>query len=366
MYDIKILDSIEHSLIWADLESDVQYHVFALTLTNKGTVLAFSEGRFKKWTADAEAPHHITMKRSEDNGKTWSENIILLDAFKNPCFDTENLYEGSTKPGHCYTNPVPVVDENTGRITLVYADNYENAYSKVYTISSIDDGVTWTEPVEITDVFADDPHKRTLHLPGPGHGIQLKKGKYAGRLVVEVWHRQTIELPVEDRCYGISVIYSDDGGLSWKSSEYIHMMDRMNEARIAEGSDGNVIMNSRTFLDCRLKVLSADGGHTWSKPTKWESIGNSCMCDSGFLTFNHGDKTYMAISHPEGEKRNNTTILISDDDGKTWISRTQIYDKGRQGYTDLVYMKNGKLGVLFSMEDLSIHFTSFDLDIFLK
>ena len=73
------------------------YRIPSLVVTKKGTVLAFAEGREAGDTGDID----ILLKRSLDNGKTWSDEIVVWDQKDNSC-----------------GNPVPVVDEQTGRIWL--------------------------------------------------------------------------------------------------------------------------------------------------------------------------------------------------------------------------------------------------------
>ena len=58
-------------------------------------------------------------------------------------------------------------------------------YARVFTRRSADDGATFTEPREITDVFealrVDYPWR--VCATGPGHGLRLR----SGRMVVPVW-----------------------------------------------------------------------------------------------------------------------------------------------------------------------------------
>ena len=62
--------------------------------------------------------------------------------------------------------------------------------------------------MELSGLFNSDPYERPFHLPGPGHGIQTR----GGRLIVSVWYRLSIQLEAEMRHYGLSILYSDDGG----------------------------------------------------------------------------------------------------------------------------------------------------------
>src|SRR5690606_9827488 len=136
--------------------------------------------------------HHIVLRRSMDKGETWLPTQVVIKSLD----------------GESYANPTPVLERQSGTIFLFYAQNFENNYTKVMCVSSSDHGESWSEPVSVTDLFSADPLKRPFHLPGPGHGIQLKNG----RMLLQVWHRFPVKLSLKERKYGVSVIYSDDKG----------------------------------------------------------------------------------------------------------------------------------------------------------
>lgn len=143
------------------------YRIPALVVTPKGTVLAFCEGR-KHGSGDA-GDIDLLVRRSTDNGRTWSEQAVIWDDKDHSC-----------------GNPCPVVDMHTGTVWLLSTwnrgDDLEpqiiNGQSKdirrVFVISSGDDGKTWSEPKEITGKVSKPDW--TWYATGPGSGIQLKHG----------------------------------------------------------------------------------------------------------------------------------------------------------------------------------------------
>lgn len=221
-----------------------RYRIPGLAVTNAGTILAFAEERLQPGDAD---PHNIVLRRSTDQGQSWGPLQVI---------------EASTN-NESWTNPVPVVDRDTGDIFLFYAKNSGNNSSQVFFRKSSDDGLTWSAPTEITSLFAGDPESRPFHLPGPGHGIQLENG----RLLVQVWHRHGISLPVEQREYGVSVIYSDDHGATRQAGGYVPVDANypINESRIVELANGDVIVNGRyasSGTHKRIVAISDDGGES--------------------------------------------------------------------------------------------------------
>jgi hypothetical protein len=73
------------------------YRIPAMLVSKKGTILAFAEAR--RNSGGDTANIDTVVRRSEDNGKTWGDEIIV--------FDEQDNVAG---------NPCPVVDQSTGRI----------------------------------------------------------------------------------------------------------------------------------------------------------------------------------------------------------------------------------------------------------
>lgn len=139
--EVNILDST--ALFISGTDGYDTYRIPAIVTTNSGTLLAFCEGR-KEGRGDA-GNIDIVMKRSEDNGKTWGDQVVLWDDEGNTC-----------------GNPCPVVDEITGEIHLLLTHNLGSDHESdiihktsestrtVWVMRSSDDGKTWTEPQDIT------------------------------------------------------------------------------------------------------------------------------------------------------------------------------------------------------------------------
>lgn len=79
------------------------FRIPAVVVSKAGTVLAFAEGRVDGSADDGNID--LLVKRSEDNGNTWSTPIKVYDDGENRC-----------------QNPAPVVLDN-GRILLLFCWN---------------------------------------------------------------------------------------------------------------------------------------------------------------------------------------------------------------------------------------------------
>lgn len=342
------------------------YRIPGIVVTTKGTALAYCEARADSRSDWGEIQVHL--RRSTDGGKTWSEARQVAHTGEriegNPHKQTGGEHEQTVN------NPVAIVDQQTGAVHFLYCINY----ARCFYMRSDDDGLTFSKPVEITASFEAFRSKCDWKVlaTGPGHGIQLKNG----RLVVPIWlaYGKTGD-------HGPSVagtIYSDDHGKTWKAGD-IAMPNEgdckvPNESCVAELSDGQVMINSRSASKAsrRLVSISPDGATGWSKPAfdaaLWEPI---CMAG---LTSVPGKPGMLVFSNPhslkldaEGKEvpggrgeRKNLSIKLSKDDGKTW-SASKVLEPGRSAYSDLAILPDGTV-LCFYERSGKITVARFDLD----
>ena len=151
-------------------------------------------------------------------------------------------------------NPCPVVDVETGTVRMLFCRNNVD----VLVTHSSDNGLTWSNPVDITrDV---KKNAWTWYATGPGVGIQLRNGVRKGRLLIPCDHRN----PEAYDC-GSHSVYSDDGGASWRLGGSVR--PGANECQFGELADGTVVMNTRMQTHSegyRGVAFSRDGGESWT------------------------------------------------------------------------------------------------------
>ncbi|RIQ21236.1 sialidase family protein [Jiangella rhizosphaerae] len=332
------------------------FHVFGLTTTVAGSVLAFAEARLTQHDAD---PHHLAVRRSRDGGRTW-----------------EPLrYVRRSDGVQSLVNPTPLVDRDSGRIFLFHAECFRDAgntggspdSSRLYVVTSDDDGETWSSPTELTHLFDGDPNGQTLHMPGPGHGLQLTDG----RLVLQVWHRRAIAFPVADRRYGVTVIVSDDGGATWQAGGGVPLDGAypLNEARLIERPDGALVVLGRYAsggTHPRIVSVSTDRGATWSPPVLDASARPVNAIDTGIVRLSglDGDRepSRIVFSRTDSPTRRNMTVSISYDEGMTW-PYSRVLTEGPASYSDTVALPGARVGVLYGREHQPGVTTSFSRDV---
>ena len=306
------------------------YRIPAIVKSKSNTLLAFAEARKARSNGDS-GDIDLVVKRSSDNGKTWSKQITIWNDGQNTC-----------------GNPVPIVDDR-GRIHLLMTWNFQtdkwgaitNGTGKdsrrpYYTYSD-DDGITWAQPVEITSSVKKE--KWDWYATGPCHGIQIQKGIHKGRLVAPNYFTTRESGKVTSYSH---IIYSDDYGKTWKPGEPTPV-GGVGECSVAEIGEGTLMLNMRADEGFyRKSCTSIDGGLTWSSPQI--SIDQiDCKCQGSILSI--GGAVFLSNAASATE-RINMTIKKSTDNGKNWKGQYTVYE-GNSGYSDIVELSDSQIAIIY-------------------
>jgi sialidase-1 len=311
------------------------FRIPAVVLTNDGSILAFAEARVKSCSDTGNID--LVMKKSTNNGKSWSDLIVIWNDGQNVC-----------------GNPAPLVDYETGAIHLLATWNSGEDHEsqiiegtsknsrEVYQLVSDDDGNTWSKPKNITATTK--LKDWTWYATGPVHGIQLKKGANKGRLLIACDH-----IEADSKKYYSHVIYSDDHGKSWNLGGRTPR-DEVNECTIVELENGDLYLNMRNYqrkeLQARQVAISRDGGLTWIHQ-RIDSELPEPRCQGAILSVERKEKQVLLFTNPSNaKKRINMTLSVSRDQGNSWSEKITIFE-GYSAYSDLVELKNNKILVLF-------------------
>lgn len=330
------------------------YHIPGIVVTAKGTVLAWCEARKRPAGVSDWDDIRILMRRSTDDGKTWSRPRSIADVAgpkqKNPFA----LRMKSVDPDDVtYNNPVLIADRD-GPVHMLFCLEYMRCFYQ----RSDDDGLSWTTPVEVTAAFeAFRPtYDWKVIATGPNHGIQLR----GGRLIVPVWlstgaggnaHRPSVT----------ATVCSDDRGATWKAGDVaIPCTDEWinpNEAVAIELADGRVMLNARSESKRhrRLVSTSPDGVTQWSTP-RFDDALLEPICMAGMVRYDHDGTRLILFSNPDNleggregvpaagrsRDRRNLSVKISRDEGLTWPVSRHI-ERGPSMYSDLAVTKAGTI-----------------------
>jgi sialidase-1 len=312
------------------------YRIPAVVVTNSGTLLAFAEAR-KTGCGDA-GDIDLVVKRSSDEGKSWSKLMVVWDDAENTC-----------------GNPSPVVDQQSGNIILVSTWNLGKDHEKqiingtsldtrrIFVLTSADDGTSWSKAKEITA----DVKKPgwTWYATGPCHGIQLRQGRFAGRLIVPCDHIESVT-----NKYFSHIIYSDDRGKTWNLGGSTPQ-DQVNECTVAELSAKKLMLNMRNYNrteKSRKVSVSKDGGSTWSDIYTDKTLVEP-ICQGSLLTYSgqkRNQHKLLFLNPADENKRKNMTLRISYNNGKSW-AKSKILYPGPAAYADMTQLPNGNIGCLY-------------------
>ena len=304
------------------------YRIPAIVKSKSNTLLAFAEARKARSNGDS-GDIDLVVKRSSDNGKTWSKQITIWNDGQNTC-----------------GNPVPIVDDR-GRIHLLMTWNFQTDKWGAITNGtgedsrrpyySDDDGITWAQPVEITSAVKKE--KWDWYATGPCHGIQIQKGIHKGRLVAPNYFTTRESGKVTSYSH---IIYSDDYGKTWKPGEPTPV-GGVGECSVAEIGEGTLMLNMRADEGFyRKSCTSIDGGLTWSSPQI--SIDQiDCKCQGSILSI--GGAVFLSNAASATE-RINMTIKKSTDNGKNWKGQYTVYE-GNSGYSDIVELSDSQIAIIY-------------------
>ncbi|MDE5416725.1 glycoside hydrolase [Labilibaculum sp. DW002] len=327
-----------HSLFDKSMNEDVScYRIPAIVTAPNGDLVAAIDERVPscgdlKWSKDI----NIVVRRSTDNGKTWSDIEMAVDF----------------PYGQSASDPSMIVDEMTGEIFMFYnfmdLDKEKDIYY-LHVVKSSDNGKSWGKPEDITSQIAKPEWHSDFKFITSGRGIQTRSGKLLHCMV--------------NLNNGLHLFGSDDHGKSWFLIDT--PVQPADESKVVELADGTWMINSRANgKGMRYVHTSDDEGKTWE--TNEEPALIDPGCNASIIRYTSIEDGYkknrLLFSNAKMSKgRKNMSVRISYDEGKTWSVGKTIYTEG-SAYSSLTVLENGDIGLFFEKDDYTENaFVSFSL-----
>lgn len=356
-------------------ETVASFRIPALVTSNAGTLIAAYDVRYAH-SGDLQADIDVGMKRSTDGGKTWSALKLIMDMGE---------YGGLAQNQNGIGDPCLLVDETTGRIfcfavwthghlndpdtrSLFWAaKGYEIAETPQFMmVYSDDDGITWTDPINITYVKQADWR---MTFQGPGRGITMKDGT----LVVPIQHQEG-ESKTMHGTYPLNsgIMYSQDHGATWHATNYAHTVT--SECAVAEIEPGVLMLSMRDETDSQYRRIctTTDLGVNWSIHPTNGKVYEQSACEASLLhvdaSANVLGRDVLLMSNPQGTSgwRSAITIQASLDKGNTWTHKYLLDPGGSLGYSCLTMIDENTVGVLYESPRASIMFQAVPLSDIIK
>lgn len=410
------------------------YRIPSIVTTKSGVVVACGDARY---FTGRDNPNRIdkVVRRSFDSGKTWEDVILAVEevgesqknssAAVDPALlcddETGRIFMiychtpagigilnskrtmGESKEGYLYLTKhhrkyllkdgkiftsrnrltgytvsergdITKNGENCGNI---YTDGEFKEMNTSYLMicHSDDDGKTWSKPVSLNCQVKEK--FMSFIGPGPGVGIQVKNGKYKGRLIFPIYFG-TRYFPIQLSC---AVMYSDDHGETWKRGispndtrlirgklrgiKKVRNNEMLTESQLIELDDGRLKYYIRNH-DPRRRVAvaySSDGGHTWNDFAFDDQLKQP-ICQMSVVKIWGREKPYVIFVNPNSEnERKDGTVRLSEDDGATF-PYSRVIKEGEFVYSSITELPDGNIGVLYEgkLDTESLDFIKFPIE----
>ncbi len=325
------------------------YRIPSLLCTQKDTVLAIAEGR--RTPAD-HAENDLVLKRSLDHGESWSDADVIAEVGRD-----------------CLNNPTLVQVVSSGRVLLMYQryprgkdekrvvpgiESDDDNICRNFLMHSDDEGATWSVPREITKTTK-RPTVVTSIASGPGNGIQLRRGKHKGRILIPF-----NQGPLDKK--QIYAVYSDDDGATWAYGDVAPQgkdKGSVGEVQMVELADGTVMLNARSREGAKLRkaAVSQDGGQTWSNYKDVPALIEP-QCNASFIRVGDpldGETSRILYIGPDSqEARVNGAVWMSTDEGKSWPLKKSLME-GPFAYSSSTRLGDDTVGCLFETGEKRYH-----------
>lgn len=363
------------------------YRIPSIIVTSCGTVMAFANDR-RDTLIDHAPVSWLVMARKEAGGE-WEELTVLQQHPGWSCRIESAVYDREADRTLLFFTRIAVAVDEFGSYTeeeraRIAREAEERAAEAGLTLGfrmlvSEDDGRTWEERPAVC-LPNSEGYIGFTHGCGPG--IQLRHGPHAGRLLCPArymtGHYTTF---AELQIYGFNAaIYSDDHGLTWKTSEPVQ--PGTGEGTLCELPDGSILYNSRAFFHDQKRYLatSTDGGASYSdfRTDDFLLEEKNIGCNASLLCIERnqlknpsilpdGAASVLLFANPRSAVRNNMTVCLSLDEGRTWREAKTVY-AGPCAYSAMAYSeKDGLVYLLYELGkknpyDLGLNAASFSVE----
>ena len=348
-------------------QGDDNCHTFripGIAVTNSGTLLAVYDMRYRS-RRDLQGHMDIGLSRSSDGGETWEKPRPIMDMGRhgglpedqNGCSDPNILVDRTTGEiivSAVWTHGKPGTHQWRGRGSEPGIELSRS--SQFLMVRSADDGRTWSKPENWTAKLKNPAWH--LFAPGPGNGITMKDGT----LVMPTGGRDEKGLPFSN------LMWSRDHGKTWKLSSLAR--SNTNESAVAELSDGSLMLNMRdnrnrkdkSETNGRAVSVTSDLGKTWKVHSSDHGSLPEPVCMASLISHKLKDgRTVLFFSNPHHKsRRQNMTLQLSLDDGKTW-SKKILLDKKGGAYSSLVMVNDQTVGILYESSRADLVFQTIGL-----
>lgn len=312
----------------------------------KGLLIAFVERR--NGTSD-NAKKSIILSKSFDNGKTWSDEVLVAKNGNNSVGNPTVLYNPKTNIIHMLFS---IMTEGASEESITNESFDSPNPIRIFETKSNDEGNSWTSSNITSSIKRPD---FSFFNVGPGVGIIDANGRY----IFPAYHA-TIGNDVLGESSKAFMIISDNNGDTFYSGN--DMASGSDENQIIQLEEGSIKSFIRQYGNENYVAtsLSADNGINWSNQQYDLNLPTSVVQQAVVRLTNSNENLVSRIvfSNPVNQqKRDELTIKVSLDETLRW-EYEKLIDKisGDQpdfnvGYSSLVALNDKTIGILYEKYD---------------
>ncbi len=217
------------------------------------------------------------------------------------------------EPGQYLGHPTTVLLDDQQTMIAVYPKGHGRG--GIVMKRSEDGGRTWSERLPVPESWAASKEVPTIY--------KVYDGENKRRLIMF------------SGLYPIMMAVSEDDGSTWSElkpiGEYGGIVATSSMVRLSNGDymtqfhdDGRFLRNGGKWtgkFDV-FKILSKDGGLSWSEPELITHAPYAHLCEGGFVWSPDGKE--LAILLRENSRQYNSFVVFSQDEGKTWSQPQEL------------------------------------------
>ncbi|MCI0641165.1 MAG: glycoside hydrolase [Gemmataceae bacterium] len=240
--------------------------------------------------------------------------------------------------GQYLGHPTTVLLEDNKTILIVYPKGHGKG-AIVYKKSS-DGGLTWSERLPTPKSWETSQETPTIHRVVDAKGVKrliMFSGLYPIRMAVSQDDGKSWSELEKIGDYGGIVAMGSVERL--KNGDYMALFH--DDGRFIDGSGKKSVPQTRRVY----KVLSKDGGLTWSKPTEIAHHPEAFLCEPGLVRSPDGKQ--IAVLLRENSRKFNSFVIFSDDEGATWSKPKQLPAALTGDRHTAKYAPDGRLFITF-------------------
>ena len=334
-------------------DAEHPYRIPAIVKTQDGTLIAASDYRYCGGDV-GNGRVDIVVRRSSDNGATWSDQITVAQGWRNAT-EKPDGNDAITETPYGFGDATLVADDQSGAVLLGYVGAPSNATCwtdrpDYFFQQSLDNGQTWGAKFSVMSQIKNKVNATgytlTNFFVGSGKIVMSRKYKKQGaqykRIYCVLWGYG--QHGTESLTRTNWVVYSDDFGKTWDILGGTYAAKgSCDEPKCEELPDGNIVLSSREsgcrWFNTFTYTDKENGTGTWSTAKASNRVegglsfgGNATNGEIQVLRVlaQEGTEVHNIVlqSIPTAGNRSNVSIYYKNIDAPSAYSSPEEFSKG--------------------------------------